>query len=114
MIKKMITVSHSAKNKIREMLGKESRKKLLLYVKGAGCNGFSYNFKILETDVKPNKLDEEYKIDDYSIYLCGKSIMYLIGVKVDYVDDIMGSKFEFTNDNIQSKCGCGKSFAFKE
>jgi iron-sulfur cluster assembly protein len=110
----MITVSQSAKNKIKEMLGKESRKNILLYVKGAGCNGFSYNFKILETDVKPNKLDEEYKIDDYSIYLCSKSIMYLIGVKVDYVNDIMGSKFEFTNDNIQSKCGCGKSFSFKE
>jgi iron-sulfur cluster assembly accessory protein len=110
----MITVSQSAKNKIREMLGKETRKNILLYVKGAGCNGFSYNFKILENDVKPNKLDEEYKIDDFSIYLCGKSIMYLIGVKVDYVNDIMESKFEFTNDNIQSKCGCGKSFAFKE
>ena len=110
----MITVSQSAKNKIREMLGKESRKNILLYVKGAGCNLFSYNYKILETDVKPNKLDEEYKIDDYSIYLCGKSIMYLIGVKVDYVNDIMGSKFEFTNDNIQSKCGCGKSFTFNE
>ena len=110
----MIILSQSAKNKIREMLGKESRKNILLYVKGAGCNGFSYNFKILENDVKPNKLDEEYKIDDFSIYLCGKSIMYLIGVKVDYVNDIMESKFEFTNDNIQSKCGCGKSFAFKE
>ena len=105
MINKIITVSQSAKNKIREMLGKESRKNILLYVKGAGCNGFSYNFKILESDVKPNKLDEEYKIDDYTIYLCSKSIMYLIGVKVDYVNDIMGSKFEFTNDNIQSKCG---------
>jgi len=110
----MIILSQSAKNKIREMLGKETRKNILLYVKGAGCNGFSYNFKILENDVKPNKLDEEYKIDDFSIYLCGKSIMYLIGVKVDYVNDIMGSKFEFTNDKIQSKCGCGKSFAFKE
>jgi Fe-S cluster assembly iron-binding protein IscA len=40
--------------------------------------------------------------------------MYLIGVKVDYKTDIMGSKFEFTNDNIQSKCGCGTSFAFKK
>ena len=113
----MITLTQSAKNKILEMIRKEAcngRKNILLYVKGAGCNGFSYNFKILETNVKPNKLDEEYKIDDYSIYLCGKSIMYLIGVKVDYVNDIMGSKFEFTNDNIQSKCGCVKSFAFKE
>ena len=56
----MITVSQSAKNKICEMVSKVDKKSILLYVKGGGCNGFSYNFKILDSDVKPNKLDEEY------------------------------------------------------
>ena len=110
----MITISQTAKNKICEMMSKVDKKSILLYVKGGGCNGFSYNFKILDSDEKPNKIDEEYKLDDYSLYLCGKSLMYLIGVKVDYKTDIMGSKFEFTNDNIESKCGCGTSVAFKK
>ena len=39
--------------------------------------------------------------------------MYLIGLKIDYKNDIMGSNFEFTNDKIQNKCGCGISFSFK-
>ena len=109
----MITISPTAKNKLSEMISKGG-KSVLLYVKGGGCNGFSYNFKILENDIKSHKLDEEYKVDGYTIYLCGKSLIYLIGVRIDYVTDIMGSKFEFTNDNIQSKCGCGTSFAFKK
>ncbi len=39
--------------------------------------------------------------------------MYLIGTKVDYIEDIMGSRFDFKNENIESKCGCGTSFSFK-
>lgn len=108
----MITISQTAKNKLLEMIG-GTNKSILLYVKAGGCNGFSYNFKILENNIKPHKLDTEYKINNYSIYLCGKSLMYLIGLKIDYKNDIMGSNFEFTNDKIQNKCGCGTSFSFK-
>ena len=45
----MITISQTAKNKICEMMSKVGKKSILLYVKGGGCNGFSYNFEILET-----------------------------------------------------------------
>lgn len=39
--------------------------------------------------------------------------MYLIGVKIDYIKDNEVTKFHFTNDNIQSRCGCGSSFFTK-
>jgi Fe-S cluster assembly iron-binding protein IscA len=39
--------------------------------------------------------------------------MYIIGTKIDYKDDIMGSRFDFKNDNMKNKCGCGTSFNFK-
>ena len=39
--------------------------------------------------------------------------MYLIGTYIDYKKDIMGKKFDFVNDSISSKCGCGTSFNFK-
>lgn len=108
----IINISHTAKLKLTELIRKNG-KSAFLYIKGGGCNGFSYNFKILDTNVKPNKLDEEFKLDDYRLYLCNKSLKYLIGVKIDYIDDVMGSRFDFANDNIQSKCGCGSSFSFK-
>ena len=39
--------------------------------------------------------------------------MYLMGTHIDYKADIMGERFDFSNNNISSKCGCGTSFNFK-
>tara|TARA_B100000035_G_scaffold211915_1_gene181553 strand:- start:151 stop:480 length:330 start_codon:yes stop_codon:yes gene_type:complete len=109
----MITISQTAKNVLQNLIKKENGKAAFLYLKGGGCNGFSYKFKILKEDKKPNKLDEIYNIDTNNLYLCNKSFMFLLGTKIDYIEDIMGSRFDFQNSNIDSKCGCGTSFNFK-
>ena len=110
----MIQISDIAKKKIIELIKKDNiSKSVFLYLKGGGCNGFSFKFKLLENDIKPNKLDEHINIDNYNLYLCNKSFMWLLGTKIDYIEDIMGSRFDFQNDNIDSKCGCGTSFNFK-
>ncbi len=110
----MIIVSNLAKSKIKEMISNNFGKSALLYIKGSGCNGFSYKFKILKDDIKPNKHDEMFKMDNQNIYLCGKSLMYILGTKIDYIEDIMGSRFDFTSEQIDSKCGCGSSVNFKD
>lgn len=110
----MITISQTAKSILQNLINKENGKAVFLYLKGGGCNGFSYKFKILKEDKKPNKLDEVYKLDLNNLYLCNKSFMWLIGTEIDYIEDIMGSRFDFQNPNIYSKCGCGTSFNFKE
>jgi iron-sulfur cluster assembly accessory protein len=110
----MITISTLAKSKIKEMISNNFGKSVLLYINGSGCNGFSYKFKILKENNKPHKSDEVFKIDNQNIYLCGKSLMYIIGTKIDYVEDIMGSRFDFTSNQIDSKCGCGSSVNFKQ
>ena len=61
----VVVISSIAKNKLVELIQKGG-KSAFLYIKGGGCNGFSYKFKILDTEVKPHKLDEEYKIGDYN------------------------------------------------
>ena len=109
----MINISINAKNVLQNLIKKENGKAVFLYLKGGGCNGFSYKFKILKEDKKPNKLDEIYKLDNNNLYLCNKSFMFLLGTKIDYIEDIMGSRFDFQNPNIDSKCGCGTSFSFK-
>ena len=105
----MITISNLAKSKLSDLI-KKNGKSALLYFKCGGCNVFSYKFDILQEDTRPDKLDEIFPMGDYNLYLCNKSIMYLLGTKIDYIEDTMGSRFDFTNDNIQSKCGCGTSF----
>lgn len=107
----MITITTRAKQQINKLI-ENGGKSALLYLKGGGCNGFSYKFKILEKDEKPDKLDDIIKVNQHNLYLCNKSTMFLIGTKVDYVEDIMGSRFDFENQNIKSKCGCGTSFNF--
>ena len=109
----MITISQSAKNVLTNLIKKENGQAAFLYLKGGGCNGFSYKFKILQEDVKPKKLDETINIDSKNLYLCHSSLMFLIGTKIDYIEDIMGSRFDFQNPAIESKCGCGTSFSFK-
>ena len=71
-------------------------------------------FKILKEDKKPEKLDEIFPIENYNLYLCNKSLMFLLGTEIDYIEDIMGSRFDFKNNNISNKCGCGTSFNFKD
>ncbi len=109
----MIKISNIAKNKLIELIEKEGNA-AFLYLKGGGCNGFSYKFKILKNIKKPNKLDEEILINNHKLYLCNKSLLWLMGTKIDYIEDIMGSRFSFENPKIESKCGCGTSFNFKE
>jgi len=109
----MISFSNNAKNHLINLIKKDG-KSAYLYLKGGGCNGFSYKFKILKDDKKPEKLDEIFPIENYNLYLCNKSLMFLLGTEIDYIEDIMGSRFDFKNSNISNKCGCGTSFNFKD
>ena len=108
----MLKITTRAKQQLNNLIDKQG-KSALLYLKGGGCNGFSYKFKVLQKDERPHKLDEKIEINQHNLYLCNKSMMFLLGTKVDYVEDIMGSRFDFENENIRSKCGCGTSFNFE-
>jgi iron-sulfur cluster assembly protein len=39
-----------------------------------------------------------------------KAIMYLLGTKMDYVEDDLKAEFVFSNPNSKGSCGCGESF----
>lgn len=113
-MKSLITISTNALQKINTIIKSSNSKAILLSIKGGGCNGFNYKFTPLESDIKQDKLDEILKIDNTNIHICGRSMMYIMGTHIDYKTDIMGDRFDFKNDNISSKCGCGTSFNFKE
>ena len=109
----MLSITNLAKSKLKEIVRKNG-KAALLYLRGGGCSGFEYKFQILQEDKKPNKIDDVVKVDDINLYVCGTSLMHIIGTNIDYKEDIMGSRFDFTNDNISNKCGCGTSVNFKD
>ena len=39
-----------------------------------------------------------------------KAVMYLLGTKMDYIEDDLKAEFNFTNPNSKGSCGCGESF----
>ena len=76
---------------------------------GGGCSGFQYGFKFDEFDQ-----EEDAKLEfgkGVSVVLDHMSYPYIFGSKIDYIENLMGSKFTVENPNASSTCGCGASFS---
>lgn len=80
-------------------------------VKGGGCSGFEYTMDLdeaLEDDDHVFEANgERLVIDDISLNL-------MKGATVDFVQDLVGSKFAISNPVADSSCGCGSSFSVKD
>ena len=105
----MITISASAKTKIKDLLYEEGNPNLSLrtFVQGGGCSGFSYGFTF---DEVTNEDDFEIPLDEFKILVDSMSMQYLTGAEIDYKEDVMGSQFNIKNPNATTTCGCGSSF----
>jgi iron-sulfur cluster insertion protein len=105
----VITISASAKEKIKDLLYEEGNPKLALrtFVQGGGCSGFSYGFTF---DEETNDDDFEVPLDEFKVLVDSMSMQYLTGAEIDYKDDLHGSQFTIKNPNAQTTCGCGSSF----
>ena len=77
-------------------------------VVGGGCNGFKY--VITPTDEEPEKKDEVL-LTNPPVYVCGASIMKLLGSELKWTEDALGARIEFVNPNAAGSCGCGESFS---
>ncbi len=106
----MITLSENAGSKVRELI--ETRPTptigLRIGVRGGGCSGFTYFLEFVEDS---NKGDRELESYGVKLYVDPKSFLYLMGTEVDFVDDLTGAGFKFTNPSARRTCGCGESFS---
>lgn len=104
-----ITVTERAFSRIAEILRDEPGAiGLRVSVSGGGCSGFQYGFDIeTEThadDVKVSQAAAAVIVDEMSL-------QFLRGSCVDFVDDLIGARFDIKNPNAKSSCGCGTSFS---
>ncbi|WP_343189585.1 iron-sulfur cluster insertion protein ErpA [Buchnera aphidicola] len=104
-MKKIITITKKAKKKINNI--NKKKRILRIYIKGGGCNGFQYKFK-LEKKIKKN--DIIIKKKKTLIIIDKISINYLNKCKIDYLKNLEGSKFIINNPNAKNTCSCGSSF----
>lgn len=105
----MITITDSAKTKIKDILYEEGNPNLSLrtFVQGGGCSGFSYGFTL---DEEVAEDDFEFPLDEFKLLVDSMSMQYLSGATIDYKEELVGSSFTITNPNATTTCGCGSSF----
>ncbi len=105
----MLSLTDVAATKVGEFLVQHDRPNALLRVRvvGGGCSGFQYQ---LALDDESRDGDQIIEKNGVRLLIDERSLPYLEGTEIDYVEDLMGAGFRFNNPNAVSSCGCGESF----
>jgi iron-sulfur cluster insertion protein len=106
----MVTFSESAKKAVNGFLNQDPAlkgKSLRLFVQPGGCSGFQYGFTFSERQDG----DDVTKLSDFDVVIDPRSLPYLDGCQVDWVESLQGSGFTVRNPNAKGSCGCGHSFS---
>lgn len=105
----MIQISDQAAKQIRNLKEDEKNKNnfLRITIKEGGCSGFSYK---LDFDQNCTEKDRIFESKGVKIIVDSKSLLYLIGMNLDFDGGLNGKGFTFSNPNAKKSCGCGFSF----
>ena len=72
-----------------------------------GCSGLAYSVDYVNA---ANPMDERIDTAGGTLFVDGGSVLYLIGSRMDWVEDDFTAGFTFANPNAKGACGCGESF----
>jgi iron-sulfur cluster assembly protein len=104
----MVTLTPDAITKVKAFLSEQKEEAgLRIAVLGGGCSGFQYQMT-LEKEAKED--DKVIDMEGLKVFIDSRSMLYLNGTEVDYIDGENGSGFKFDNPNAKDACGCGESF----
>ncbi|HAG52445.1 MAG TPA: iron-sulfur cluster assembly protein IscA [Alphaproteobacteria bacterium] len=105
----VIELTPQAKEKMINLLNAQTGKYsyIRLGTRTKGCAGVSYK---VEFGDMVEMGDELIEIDGLKILIDNKSLIYLIGLRVDFKETELESGFVFENPNKKGECGCGESF----
>ena len=105
----MITLTDTAKSKVKKLVDLKGYAGIRLAVKTTGCSGLAYVLEYVQ-EYKPSESDINYAQQDFVVLVDKKNDVYLKGITVDYVRQGLNEGFEFINPNERDRCGCGSSF----
>lgn len=98
-------VAHVKKIRERERLDGRG---LRVSVTPGGCSGYSYK---LDFDDGPKPDDMVLELDGLQVFVEKPILQQLEGTVIDYVSELQGASFRFSNPNATGTCGCGTSFS---
>ena len=103
---KEINFSKQAVEKIEQLISKKPPGTFFrIAVKGGGCSGFKYDFRL-------DKIIDENDLKHQNIVVDKSSLDMLKGSEVDFSEELIGNSFKISNPKTKSSCGCGDSFSF--
>jgi iron-sulfur cluster assembly protein len=104
----MIMLTDGAIAKVKSILAERKEDAgLRIAIIGGGCSGFQYQMTL---DKESQEDDKIIDMEGIKVFVDPKSLLYLNGTKIDYVDGANGSGFVFDNPNARLSCGCGETF----
>jgi iron-sulfur cluster assembly protein len=107
-----VHITPKAAQKMKEMLAARPQRTpqsgVRVGIKGGGCSGLSYVIEFCDQARAKDKMIEQ---DGARVYVDPKSLVYLNGTTLDYVDTFQQKGFQFLNPQQKSECGCGQSFS---
>jgi len=106
----MIAVTESAVKEVKRLIEEQKMDgaNLRVGVKGGGCSGLSYT---LNFETETREQDQIIECGGVKVVVDPKSLIYLEGTTLDYVNGLEGAGFKFVNPNASRSCGCGSSFS---
>ncbi|MGV3480744.1 MAG: HesB/IscA family protein [Sphingobium sp.] len=104
-----LTLTSGAEKRIAELMANapEGAIGVKLSTPRRGCSGLAYSVDYVS---EANGFDERIETPGGLFFVDGASILYLIGSKMDWVEDDFTAGFVFENPNAKGACGCGESF----
>ena len=104
-----LTLTPSAEARIADLMAKAPVDAIgvKLSTPRRGCSGLAYSVDYV-TEAVP--FDEKIETAGGTFFVDGGSILYLIGSRMDWVEDDFTAGFVFENPNAKGACGCGESF----
>ncbi|HEY7530123.1 MAG TPA: iron-sulfur cluster assembly accessory protein [Gemmatimonadota bacterium] len=106
-----LLVTGAAFRRARQLLDREGLPdgSLRVGVKGGGCAGYSYVFRLEPGGPRPG--DVVLEGEGARVLVDAKSARILQGSTLTFTDGLTGRGFEFDNPNAVRTCGCGTSFS---
>ncbi|MCR6632041.1 MAG: iron-sulfur cluster insertion protein ErpA [Magnetospirillum sp.] len=105
-----VAITPSAAQRVQTLMKMEGKPDLMLRisVSGGGCSGFQYGITLDDQVNEDDVVGEQHGV---KVVVDQTSLDLLSGTVVDFVEDLMGASFQFSNPNATSTCGCGSSFS---
>jgi iron-sulfur cluster assembly protein len=110
----MVTLTQAAADKLLAIMtekGLTGTHALRVFISGGGCSGLQYGMTFEDN---PRPVDTVFAQHGLQVVVDPRSLPYLEGANIDYVDSLMGGGFHIENPNAVSSCGCGNSFRAKD